>query len=128
MNLRRSVINRRKRKSSQSLKKRYVKPEIFKRNFETFAGQKVPVIAVKILPVGSKYEQLNPSAQASFDAYNTILERTSQIFSETFFTITIDETEVDDMTLEDGFHLNLAGHRLLSERIAAISKFHLNQP
>ena len=120
--LRSRVINWFKTQRTQSLKRRYVQPEAFLENLQGFAAPGVPVIALKILPAGEKYKQANSEAQASFDKYNSLMDKVADGHPGSFFTVAIEQSEVDAMTLDDGYHLNKAGHRAIAERIASTAE------
>jgi len=114
------IIAQVKKLRTQSSKRSYVKPEIFERNvlelFNTFA-EKV-VVYVKILPAGKKFISLNPTIQGAISRYNDIIDKCAKDYQDVHL-IDLKLFDIDDYTLEDGYHLNAKGHLLISELIAS---------
>lgn len=82
------------------------------------------IIIIGILNSGKKYQMKNPSIQNSIDIYNNILlECTNKSNIITFLEMNLPENEVDEITIEDGFHYNDKGHKLIYEKIKGILKF-----
>ncbi|MCO5949298.1 SGNH/GDSL hydrolase family protein [Mucilaginibacter flavidus] len=114
------IIAQVKKKRTQSTNRSYVKPEIFERNllelFNTFA-RKV-VLYVKILPAGKRFVSLNPTIQSAITQYNAIIDKCAKDYKHVHL-IDLKLNDIDDYTLEDGYHLNAKGHLLISELITA---------
>lgn len=75
-----------------------------------------------ILNSGKKYRKNNPNIQKSIDIYNKILiDLVDENDICDFIKMDLSEDEVDKITIEDGFHYNIDGHKYiysqLSERI-----------
>ena len=92
------------------------------------------LVVLKILTAGEKYTAKNPDVQEAITTYNEIIDRLADEFP---FVQSLrplatskpeEESLVDDHTLEDGYHLNAAGHERLYERLLEESPLGQPQP
>lgn len=81
------------------------------------------VVVLKILTAGEKYTAKNPEVQSAISAYNDRLDAVAADYPvvETMRPLAPTESEeaaiVDDHTLDDGYHLDAAGHERLYDRL-----------
>lgn len=100
-----------------------VDSDTFMKNIESYISRAEKlnvekIVVIGILRSGKKYQKKNPSIQISIDIYNNILKecvKKSKI--STFLEMDLPENKVDEITIEDGFHYNEKGHKLIYEKI-----------
>lgn len=116
-----------KRARGQSEKRAKVKIENYESNFRNYLERakncKVEkIIIIKIGKAGYKYLSLNRKVQQSIDRYNLVLEKIGQEFGNIVTVIDpIGGTgDVDSITLQDGYHLNEIGNKLVFQSIKEI--------
>lgn len=118
-----------KRVRGRSRKRTYVTEDDFEANLRNFferieAVGVEEVVVLKILTAGEKYTAKNPDVQSAIMAYNAILDAVAADFEPARTLRPLADSRsaeasiVDDHTLEDGYHLNAAGHRRVYERLA----------
>ncbi|MGB0806743.1 MAG: hypothetical protein ACPGRC_08635 [Salibacteraceae bacterium] len=114
------TINFLKKRRTQSLDKCYVSPSDFKKNISQFVSSLVtPVYYVQILPASNTFKAANPQIEFAIRQYNGILNELETKFSN-LKVIEIPENEVEQLTLDDGYHLNRLGHLAVSEKLCKL--------
>lgn len=122
-NFRKKYISIVKKTRSQSDKRAYVGAETFEKNFTDYIKRAIDlniekVLVVKIGKSGDAHIKANSNVQKSIDKYNMILENISKSFPKLELIDPIGEYfDVNKITLEDGYHLNELGHRVVFEYI-----------
>lgn len=112
-----------KKKKHQSTEKCYVKPPQFKKNIETFIKTiKKPVIYIQVLPATGKLLKSNPDISGAITKYNSIIEQLSGKM-DSLTTEAIALKDVQDLTLEDDYHLNRKGHQYIARKILEHKEF-----
>lgn len=121
-----------KRVRDRSRERTYVSEAAFETNLREFLRRTEElgverVVIIKILTAGRKYTAKNPDVQAAIRDYNRIIEAVAEEFPnvETLRPLAESEAEeaavVDDLTLNDGYHLDAAGHERVYERLLGVS-------
>ncbi len=114
--LRQTIIKYAKKYRTQSNKRCYVGLNKFTENLSKFfeSTKHYKLIYIKILPPGSKFLSSNPEAIHSINQYNKAIESLSFKFKHVDL-IDFTGVSIDNYTLEDGYHLNEEGHKLVAE-------------
>lgn len=115
--LRAKIIYLLKTKRKRSKKRSYVSLEEYVSNFDYFIN-KFPgkILIVKILNQGTKFKKLNPEAGKCITDYNTSLTNLC-IEKNNVKLIDVPTQAIDELTLDDGYHLNAKGHKYLAQII-----------
>jgi len=109
-----------KNRRTQSPAKCYVSPSQFRKNIIEFVSNlKAPVYYIQILPASSKFKASNPKIDEAITEYNSILVELSSQFPH-LHLIKFSKNEVEQITLDDGYHLNRNGHEEVSKRLYQI--------
>ncbi|MFM2225829.1 MAG: hypothetical protein RJA07_2031 [Bacteroidota bacterium] len=118
--LRKEIIAFVKKSRIQSADRAYVKPEKFEKNLANlninFKGE---IFYIKVLEAGKKYSTTNPLISKYIEQYNLLIDKAASNNSN-FKTIKIGAEIVDQLTFEDGYHLNQIGHKFVAQKIAAL--------
>lgn len=102
---------------TQSFSRSYVKPNEFKNNIKHFCADiDCKVIFIKILPASRTLISKNKNAQSAIVNYNKIIDEISSEISN-FTFVEVNSDIVNEITLDDGYHLNKEGHQYLSKLI-----------
>jgi acyl-CoA thioesterase-1 len=108
-----------KKRRVQSSARAYVDPLKFENNLlRLFNKYKdTAIYYIKILPASTKYMSSNPAVSKAIDQYNSIIDVCANKFPKVQL-ISFNNQNIDDLTLEDGYHLNASGHLLVSSLLA----------
>lgn len=74
------------------------------------------IIFIKIINPGEEMLKSNPSIQQQIDLYNSIIERMVSIDNNVSI-ITIPDESIEEITLDDGYHLNEQGHQVVANLV-----------
>ncbi len=109
-----------KKKRTQSPDRAYVLPKAFEENvFMLFEKTKhLPVVYIQILPASNKYIAANPTIAKAIDQYNSIVDICAQKYPNVHL-VNLKSHNIDDCTLDDGYHLNAEGHAIVAELVAS---------
>jgi lysophospholipase L1-like esterase len=118
------IIESAKKKKERDIRNVLVPIAEFRKNIADYIdrGRRIGVkgiVIIKILRAGNKYVAKNPSAGDNFVRYNKILEdlsRENADIVKCMDPVGMDE-DVDELTIEDGYHLNHKGHELIATRV-----------
>lgn len=115
------IISNFKRKRVQDISRVYITPQKFKENllglFDKF--KQTRLFYIEILPASEKFLASNPRVSESINQYNLIIESCAANF-DNIHLIKFDNYNIDQYTLDDGYHLNAEGHALVSKLILSV--------
>jgi acyl-CoA thioesterase-1 len=109
-----------KKRRTQSQTRAYVSLRKFENNLlQLFNKYKdTAILYIKILPASTKYISSNPAVSKAIDQYNSIIDVCAKNFPNVQL-IGLSNHNIDNLTLEDGYHLNAEGHLLVSGLLAS---------
>ena len=83
------------------------------------ASQSTQVIALAVLPTSKRLSEKSPLINGQIRAYNATLDRLASEHSNLHVLYGFKgETSIDDLFVDDGYHLNGQGARLIVDRLA----------
>lgn len=101
----------------QSNTRRYVQPKAFKKNISDFAeNYNGKIVFIGILRPSAENARKNPKLSGSISRYNRIVQDIVRMSDGSKF-LSLDEYDIDNMTLADGYHLNKKGHASVANLI-----------
>jgi len=113
---------------SRSRRRAYVPKDRYRENLREYLTRTAEdgveqVVLIKILTAGDKYTKKNPSVGDAIRDYNAVIDEVTDEFE--FATAlrpladapTEEREIVDDHTIDDGYHLDVDGHRRLFDRL-----------
>ena len=108
-----------KKMRTQSNMRVYVQKDKFKLNLtriiERYDGK---IIFVKILPATNILKRKNPLISDNITEYNKTLDELKLEYPS-FHAVQIDKSDLESLTLSDGYHLNKQGHQHIAELITS---------
>ncbi|NVC64601.1 hypothetical protein FC652_15910 [Vibrio sp. 05-20-BW147] len=115
---REKIIKWAKENRQSSAERAYVKPKRFEKNLNKILQivNGSSVIFIKIINPGQAMLKSNPSIQSQIDLYNSVIEKMVSI-SNNVFIVTIPDESIEDITLDDGYHLNEQGHQVVANLV-----------
>lgn len=118
--LRERVISYLKSRRRQEARRAYVSVEEYRANYEFFLNNYTGnVVLVKILEPGSKFKIANIGAVACIREYNQVLDEIGRDHGRvTVFDVP--GSLVDELTLDDGYHLSHEGHAYMAKSLAEV--------
>ncbi|ELA4930535.1 SGNH/GDSL hydrolase family protein [Vibrio vulnificus] len=115
---REKIIKWAKENRQPSTERAYVKPNKFEKNLKRILQRAngSSIIFIKIINPGEEMLKSNPSIQQQIDLYNSIIERMVSIDNNVSI-ITIPDESIEEITLDDGYHLNEQGHQVVANLV-----------
>ncbi|MGV8879143.1 MAG: SGNH/GDSL hydrolase family protein [Sphingobacteriaceae bacterium] len=120
------IIQYLKKNRIQSEHRSYVMPSKFELNILNFFNRypNTNIIYIKILPASAKFISSNPYIGVAINKYNSIIDVCASKYKNVHL-IELNDLNIEDYTLEDGYHLNKEGHLLISNLISSYIKNNL---
>jgi len=121
-NIRESYINLVKKTRKRSEKRAYTKIDEYGKNIEKYIQRSIKIgvkkiFFIKILNTGKKFKSKNSKVQKSIEKYNDILEKLKVKYLILKLIEPFKYKNIDNFTLEDGYHLNSKGHDVIFKNL-----------